>query len=140
MFKKPEDARQMILNLQTDAKDLEGVTDVLFKINSTDAFDQNVANLTKASAGNKKRVGVKELRNSLAYLWATTVKDEWVAMLHKSGLTKMIVVRLIQLMQRYCTLCMTDHYDDRLPRRLSPASGAGLEPVPPATPRQKIRR
>ena len=113
MFKKPEDACQMILNLQTEAKDLDGVTDVLFKINSTDSFEKNVVNLTKAAAGNKKRIGVKELRNTLAFLWATTVEDERVAMLQKSGLTKMIVVRLIQLMPRYCTLCSSDHYDER---------------------------
>ena len=103
----------MILNLQTEARDIEGVTDVLFKINSTDSFEQNVANLTKASAGNKKKVGVKELRNTLAFLWATTVEDERVAMLHKSGLTKMIVVRLIQLMPRFCTICKSDHYNER---------------------------
>ena len=113
MFKKPEDACQMILNLQTEAKDLDGVTDVLFKINSTDSFEKNVVNLTKAAAGNKKKIGVKELRNTLAFLWATTVEDERVAMLHKSGLTKMIVARLIQLMPRYCTLCRNDHYDER---------------------------
>ena len=67
----------------------------------------------RQAAGNKKKVVVKELRNTLAFLWATTVEDERVVMLQKSGLTKMIVTRLIQLMPKYCTLCNSDHYDER---------------------------
>ena len=34
-------------------------------------------------------------------------------MLHKTGLTKMIVIRLIHLMPMYCALCRSDHNEER---------------------------
>ena len=63
MYKKQEDTNRIIIVLQIKGKDVEGLRDVLFKIVSTDTFEQNVINLRNIG---EKRVGVNELRNMLA--------------------------------------------------------------------------
>ena len=109
MYKEPEDLAQRIMNLQTEAED-EDVTKVLFKIKSTAYFEENVTNLSKTG---KEMVTVKMLRSALAFLHDTTVDDRRVAILHKSGLCKMIMVRIYQLAPQFCDKCMKFHYTMR---------------------------
>ena len=105
-IKQPEDLSQRILNLQTEAAD-DDVTKVLFKIKSVEDFNQNVANLSNQG---KDMVTVKMLRSTLAFLHDTSVEDKKVAMLHKTGLCKMIMARIYQLAPYYCDLCQKFHY------------------------------
>ena len=84
MFKKPEDAAQMILSLLNDVEvqEVDGVKAVYCKIVSTDIFEQNVNNLAKVG---EERVGIMELRMTLSWLWNTTVEDQRVAMLTRGA-------------------------------------------------------
>ena len=106
MYKEPEDLGQRKINLQTEAED-EDVSKVIFKIKSSEDFGKNVTNLARQG---KEMVTIKQLRSCLAFLHNTTVEDRKVAILHKSGLCKMIMVRIYQLAPHFCALCQKFHY------------------------------